>query len=204
MQLAARSSTAIGVLRIPLTANYRWLRLQWSHELRTWQADWHQVVFSNEFRFNWWVHDDRIRVRRYAGERCLLRCVMERHSGLEPGFMAWGVRLHIMDDPMYSESRQDARPHVVKTVRDSCSAQHMQLLTWPVYSPDMSPILHVWDLVGWRLARHPRPAVSKDKLLLRIQAMWNSLPQTGIQNLSDCMPRRVAALIATSGGYTKH
>ncbi|GFU91862.1 transposable element Tcb2 transposase [Trichonephila clavipes] len=73
-QLAARWSTATGVLmsassirqrllhrglrarvplyRFPLTTNHRWLRLQWAHEQRTWQGDWHQVVFSDESRFN--------------------------------------------------------------------------------------------------------------------------------------------------------
>ncbi|GFT09495.1 transposable element Tc1 transposase [Trichonephila clavipes] len=92
-QLAARWSTATGVLmtassirqhllyrglrarvplyRIPLKANYRRLRLQWAHEHRAWQADWHQVVFSDESRINLWDHDGRIRVRRYDGERCL-------------------------------------------------------------------------------------------------------------------------------------
>ncbi|GFW15946.1 transposable element Tc1 transposase [Trichonephila clavipes] len=50
----------------PLTANYRRLRLQWAHEHRSWQSDWHQVVFSYESRFNFWDHDGRIRVRRYA------------------------------------------------------------------------------------------------------------------------------------------
>ncbi|GFT83926.1 hypothetical protein TNCV_2020081 [Trichonephila clavipes] len=59
--------------------------------------------------------------------------------------------------------QDNARPHVAKTVRDFCSTQHMQLLPWPAYSPDMSPIKHVWDLVGQRLARDPRPATSKDE-----------------------------------------
>ncbi|GFU71349.1 hypothetical protein TNCV_4280421 [Trichonephila clavipes] len=98
----------------------------------------------------------------------------------------------------------NARPHVSKTVRDFCSAQHMQLLSWPAYLPDMSPIEHVWDLVGWRLARDPRPAASKDELLLRIQAKWNSLPQADIQNMFDSMPRRIAALIVARGGYTTY
>ncbi|GFW67291.1 hypothetical protein TNCV_3337921 [Trichonephila clavipes] len=72
-----------------------------------------------------------------------------------------------------SERRKqdNARPHVLKTVRDFCSAQRMQLLPWPAYSSDMSPIEHVWDLVGLRLARDPRPAASKDELLLRIQTI---------------------------------
>ncbi|PRD26794.1 UNVERIFIED_CONTAM: hypothetical protein NCL1_37135 [Trichonephila clavipes] len=57
----------------------------------------------------------------------------------------------------------------------------MQLLSCPAYSPVMSPIEHVRDLVGRRLARDPRPATPKDELLLRIQAIWNSLPQSDIQ-----------------------
>ncbi|GFU69261.1 transposable element Tcb2 transposase [Trichonephila clavipes] len=73
-QLATRWSTATGVLmsassirrrllhrglrarvplyRIPITANHRRLRLQWAHEHTAWQADWLQVVFSDESRFN--------------------------------------------------------------------------------------------------------------------------------------------------------
>ncbi|GFT34131.1 hypothetical protein TNCV_4385421 [Trichonephila clavipes] len=100
--------------------------------------------------------------------------------------------------------QDDARPHVSKTVRDFCSAQHMEPLPWPAYSPDMSPIEHVWDLVGRCLTRDPRPAASKDELLQRKQAIWNSLPQANIQIMFDSMPRRMAALIAASGGYTKY
>ncbi|GFW60380.1 transposable element Tcb2 transposase [Trichonephila clavipes] len=54
--------------------------------------------------------------------------------------------------------QDNARPHVAKIVPDFCPAQHIQLIPWPAYSPDMSPIEHVWDLVGQRLARDPRPA----------------------------------------------
>ena len=78
----------------------------------------------------------------------------------------------------------------------------MQLLPWPAYAQDMSPIEHAWDLVDRRLANDP--AASKDELWLRTQAIWNSPPQADIQNLFDSMPRRIAALIAARGGYTKY
>ncbi|GFW92819.1 transposable element Tcb1 transposase [Trichonephila clavipes] len=68
----------------------------------------------------------------------------------------------------------------------------------------MSPILHVWDLVGWRLARDPHPAPSKDELLMCIQAIWNSLQQADIQNLFDSLPCGIGALTAARGGYTKY
>ena len=80
----------------------------------------------------------------------------------------------------------------------------MEFLPWPVYSPNMSPIVHVWDLIRWHLARDLRIAASKHKLCLCIQAIWNSLPQADIQNLFDSIPRRIAAIIAAREGHTKY
>ncbi|GFV67059.1 transposable element Tcb1 transposase [Trichonephila clavipes] len=64
----------------------------------------------------------------------------------------------------------------------------------------MSPIEHEWDIVGRRIARDLRPVASTDELWLRIQTIWNTLPQTDIKNLFNSIPRRVAALIAARGG----
>ncbi|GFX69274.1 transposable element Tcb1 transposase [Trichonephila clavipes] len=67
-----------------------------------------------------------------------------------------------------------------------------------------SPIEHVWDLVGRRFARDPCSAASKDELLKRIQAIWDSLLRADIQSLFDSMPRHTAALIAARGGHFKY
>ncbi|GFV44180.1 transposable element Tcb2 transposase [Trichonephila clavipes] len=119
-----------------------------AREHRACQADWHQIVFSDESRFNLWDHDVRIRVR---------------HMPVNAAF-------HRSNSRSYEMSRTE----------------------------------HVWDSVGWRFVRDPRPTASKDELLLRIQAIWNFLPQTDIQNLFESMPGRIATLIATRGGYTKY
>ncbi|GFY01087.1 transposable element Tc1 transposase [Trichonephila clavipes] len=71
--------------------------------------------------------------------------------------------LQVLPGAIFQQDNE--RPHVAKTVRDFCSAQHMQLLPWSAYSTDMSPIEHVGDLVGRRLAHDPRPAASKYELL---------------------------------------
>ncbi|GFU28606.1 transposable element Tcb1 transposase [Trichonephila clavipes] len=88
---------------------------QWNDRAPINSKNW-QWTKKDKSRLNLWDRNNRICVRRYAGERCLPECVIERHSGLTPGVM---VR-----------------------------AQHMQLLPWPAYSPDMSSIEHVWELVG--------------------------------------------------------
>ncbi|GFW12050.1 transposable element Tcb2 transposase [Trichonephila clavipes] len=126
----------------------------------------------------------------------------ERHNGLISGVTVWGaISYHEQSNLLRIEGNLELR--VSKIVGDFCSAQHMQLLPWPAYSPDMSSIEHVWDLVGRCLTRDPRPAASIDEILLCIQAIWNSLPQADIQNLFS-MPRRIATLIAARGGYTKY
>ena len=57
--------------------------------------------------------------------------------------------------------QHNASSHVAKTVRNFCSANHIEVLPWPAYSSDMSPCKHMWDFVGRRLVRDPRPAASK-------------------------------------------
>ena len=112
-QLAACCSTATGLLmlassirrcllhhglhlrvllyRIPFMANYRQLGVQWAHEHCAWQADWHQVVFSDESCFSLWDQEGSVRVRRYAGQSCLPEYVIKRHSDLKLRIMVWGA-----------------------------------------------------------------------------------------------------------------
>ncbi|GFV90769.1 transposable element Tcb1 transposase [Trichonephila clavipes] len=99
------------VQRSPLGQIIGRLSLQWAHDHRAWQADWPQVVFSDESRFCFWYHDGCIRVRRYAGERCLPECVFERHSGLTLGVTGWGAEIEWTFHPP-SESAMSFTPTV--------------------------------------------------------------------------------------------
>ncbi|GFV35066.1 transposable element Tcb1 transposase [Trichonephila clavipes] len=128
--------------------------------------EWASYHKKYESRFDLWDHNGRIRVRRYVGERCLPES--ERHSGLTLGFMVCSaISYHRRSNFLRIEGipgaiflKDNARPHVAKIVRDFFSVQHIQLLPWPAYSADMSPIEHVWDLVGRRLAHDSRPSPS--------------------------------------------
>ncbi|GBN61048.1 hypothetical protein AVEN_131412-1 [Araneus ventricosus] len=50
----------------------------------------------------------------------------------------------------------NTRPHTVVVTQHALHSVYM--LPWPARSPDLSPIDHVWDIIGRQLQRHSQPA----------------------------------------------
>ncbi|GFU12938.1 transposable element Tc1 transposase [Trichonephila clavipes] len=67
-------------------------------------------------------------------------------------------------------------------------------------SPDLSPIEHVWDMMGRRL--HLPGNV--DDPAWQLEKIWQEIPQDTIRVLYHSMPRCVAACIQTRGGSTPY
>ncbi|GFU42504.1 transposable element Tcb1 transposase [Trichonephila clavipes] len=60
-----------------------------------WEAEWKEVVFTDELRICLQHHDGRIRVWRHREERMLNSCVMHRHTAPAPGIIVWsGIEYH--------------------------------------------------------------------------------------------------------------
>ncbi|GFU04421.1 transposable element Tcb2 transposase [Trichonephila clavipes] len=74
--------------------------------------------------------------------------ILEQHVRLLRGPM--GAEFLLMDD--------NARPHRANIVDECLQSENITRMDWPAYSPDLNPILHVWDMLGRRIAaRHPPP-----------------------------------------------
>ncbi|GFY12947.1 transposable element Tcb1 transposase [Trichonephila clavipes] len=66
---------------LPLTPTHRIIRLEWCRARGNWiAAEWNQVVFSDESRFNFRRDDNRVRVWRPRGERLNPAFALQRHT----------------------------------------------------------------------------------------------------------------------------
>ncbi|UYV72004.1 hypothetical protein LAZ67_9001533 [Cordylochernes scorpioides] len=211
--------------KLPLTPPNRRQRLEWCRARSTWMTEWHRVVFSDESRFCLSSDSRRVRVWRRRGERSNPAAIVVP-TVRQRGIMVWGAIAYdsrspllriqgtmtaqrYVDDvlrpvtlpylqgvPNALYQQDNARPHTARISQQAL--QDVQMLPWPPYSPDLSPIEHVWDIIGRRLHALPQPR-SEDELWQMVEREWRAIPQDDIRTLIDSLPRRVAACIAVRG-----
>ncbi|UYV84813.1 hypothetical protein LAZ67_X003594 [Cordylochernes scorpioides] len=180
---------------------------------------------QHESRFCLSSDSRRVRVWRRRGERSNPAAIVERPTVRQRGIMVWGAIAYdsrspllrirgtmtaqrYVDDvlrpvtlpylqgvPNALYQQDNARPHTARISQQAL--QDVQMLPWPPYSSDLSPIEHVWDIIGRRLPALPQPR-SEDELWQMVEREWRAIPQDAIRTLIDSLPRRVAACIAHS------
>ncbi|UYV66612.1 Transposase [Cordylochernes scorpioides] len=186
--------------RLTLTPPNRRQRLEWCRARSTWMTEWHRVVFSDESRFCLSSDSRRVRVWRRPGERSNPAAIGTMTAQQYVDDVLRPVTLpYLQGVPNALYQQDNARPHTARISQQAL--QDVQMLPWPPYSPDLSPIEHVWDIIGRRLHALPQPR-SEDELWQMVEREWRAIPQDAIRTLIDSLPRRVAACIAVRGGPT--
>ena len=154
-------------------------RLEWANAHIRWRlALWRGVLFMDESRFSLYRADGRQRVWRR-----IVPFIHDHHLMLQ---------------------HDNARPHVARICTQFLEAENIPVLAWPAYSPDMSPIEHVWDALDRRI-RHRVPVPANiQQLRTAIEEEWTNIPQATINNLINSMRRRCVALREAKVGHTKY
>ena len=112
------------------------------------------------------------------------------------------VAPHIQINAEAIFQQDNARPHVARRVLTIFNHHRIPVLPWPARSPDLSPIEHLWDVLGRAVRRIQAPVQNLEELWTVLERAWNEIPQDVIRNLIDSMPRRIEAVIRARGGYT--
>ena len=144
---------------------------------------WRRVLFTDESRFTLYRADGRCRVYRRRRERFADSCVVERDRFGGGSVMVWGGIAHgiksqliIVAGNMTAVRYRDeilhpvavplvqlillqgnAQPHVARVCQDFLANNNIASLAWPLYSPDLTPIEHMWDKLDRRVRKHRNP-----------------------------------------------
>ncbi|UYV61301.1 hypothetical protein LAZ67_1004273 [Cordylochernes scorpioides] len=190
--------------RLPLTPPNRRQRLEWCRARSTWMTEWHRVVFYDESRFCLSSDSRRVRVWRRRGERSNPAAIVERPTVRQRRIMVWGAIAYdsrspllriqgtmtaqrYVDDvlrpvtlpylqgvPNALYQQDNARPNTARISQQAL--QDVQMLPWPPYSPDLSPIEHVCDIIGRRLHALPQPRSEDELWQMREQRLFEVKP----------------------------
>uniref|UniRef100_A0A674DST4 Transposase Tc1-like domain-containing protein n=1 Tax=Salmo trutta TaxID=8032 RepID=A0A674DST4_SALTR len=125
---------------------------------------------------------------RYQDE--ILRPLVRTYAGaVGPGFL-------LMQD--------NARPHVAGVCQQFLQEEGIDAMDWPVRSPDLNPIEHIWDIMSRSIhQRHVAPQTVQELADALVQ-VWEEIPQETIRHLIRSMPRHCREVIQARGGQTHY
>ncbi|GFW62530.1 transposable element Tcb2 transposase [Trichonephila clavipes] len=106
---------------------------------------------------------------------------------------AMGLQFLFMDD--------NAPCHRTVAAEQLLESEDIERMDWPARSPDLSPIEHVWDFLGRRLAGRTLTPVTIRELRLALQDEWAAMPQQLIDSLILSMGRRCETCLAVRGDH---
>ena len=165
----------------------------WYWQLHNWQM----VVFTDASRYCLFAVDGRQRVYRRRGDRAVACC-----GGGGSDRAWWGVcrqertplvilngnltaQLYVNYIPSPTDlpflqlqlrgdiyQHDNARPHTARIIQNVIG---VNVLPWPVCSQDMSPVQHLWNVMGHRF-RHPHPPARKYLGHPKIMATYPTWP----------------------------
>ncbi len=201
--------------------------------LRWTQRQWHNVLFTDESRFAVQFSDGRLRVWRRKGERYDAANVIQRDRYGGGSVMVWGgisrnskttlvtvpgtlTAARYCDEIIvpvvvpYLRQRNgvifqqdNARPHTARHTRNVFEQHGIETLDWPSKSPDLSPIEHMWDILGRRI--HDRNDVTNVRNLeLALHQEWANITYREVNKLIRSMRSRCVAAVHANGGHTRY
>lgn len=98
----------------------------------------------------------------------------------------------------------NARAHRARVVTEYLQRRNIRTMPWPAMSPDLSPIEHVWDILGKRVRRRTPPPRTLGELGTALEDEWRRIPQVTIRRLIGSMRRRCVACCDNRGGSTRY
>jgi transposase len=109
------------------------------------------------------------------------------------------VKYYGMDHKTTMLQQDNASSHTSAMTKRFLEKAKIAILDWPVRSPDLNIIEHVWAYIKRRLDEYDTPSESKKELWERVQKIWVELPEDFIHRLYESLPDRMKAVYKSRG-----
>lgn len=109
-----------------------------------------------------------------------------------------------MDPETFIFQQDNASVHTARIVKTFFVKSKLTVMEWPANSPDLNPIENLWSYLKHELGKYKESPRTMDELWDRVQEVWTKIPVDYIQKLYESMPRRMAEVVRSRGGYTKY
>ena len=100
--------------------------------------------------------------------------------------------------------QDNACAHTARATRDFLQQNNVNVMNGPALSPDLNPIVHLWDEIQRRLNEEQPSPTNAAELSVVFQRVWALIPMAFINRLDNSMYRRCAAVINAGGGHTRY
>ena len=136
-----------------------------------------------------YVWDEHITGMTYCDRILITKVIphIQQHPG--PGFI-------FMDD--------NAPVHHARVARDALKNATIPRMDWPVNSPNINPIEHLWDMDGRGIKLCDPPIQNLRGLHRAIVEEWNQIPPHKFRHLVQSCHRRCQAVVESHGEYTRY
>ena len=97
----------------------------------------------------------------------------------------------------------NTRTYIARICNTYLQANYVDVLSWPAFSPDLSPIEHLWDRSDRRVRKRQPAPTTIGELRQALREEWNNISIGAINVLINSMHRRIRAAMAANEGHTK-
>ena len=122
---------------------------------------------------------------------------------LSDGVVESFEKLEMEEGKQYFQQDNDPK-HTSQKATEWFEDNDIQVLSWPVQSPDLNPIEHLWEHLKWQFCKYSDPPRRAHELWDRLVDEWNKIAPEVCKNFIESMPRRIEAVIRENAGHNKY
>ena len=207
-------------------------RLQFAKKVMSWNEEGHNIIFSDEKKFNldgpdgfsFYWHDlrqkDAPRMSRNFGggsvmfwaaftfKESLPLCIVspkmnaDKYTKLLEEVLIPYLKKN--DKTKFQFQQDNAPVHVAKLTKQWFTSKNISQLDWPSLSPDLNPMENLWGILARKVYNNNRQFQNLNDLKECILHSWSEIDETILKSLINSMPNRIFDVIRCNGCKIKY